>query len=220
MKKRLLFLSILFLFIRVYAMWFEIGSGYRFAPFSFAHHGWNLDLGVFNQFNDMISFDITYHPQFSFDSSGAQEATPTNYLNFDFDAMIPLIGRQDTMEGYRFGLFGNFEFGNFYDEMKDSTATATDYTNWEVWQNSSFWLGAGIYGQYYLDPWMFQIGIGLPIVRSPQTLSTMDWLLGSLEFKTRFFVRSDTRKFNDHLTVELEISTRRVGISVCFIEPF
>jgi hypothetical protein len=201
-------------------MMFEIGTGYRFAPFSFAHHGWNLDLGVFNHFNDMVSMDITYHPQFSFNESGEKEATPTNYLNFDVDAMIPLIGRRESLDGFRFGLFSTFEFGNFYDEYKSTSATSTDLSNWEVWQNSSYWFGAGVYAQYYLEPWMFQLGVGFPIIRSPDTLNTMDWLLGTLEFKTRFFIRSDNRQFRDHLTVEIEISARKIGLSVCLIEPF
>ncbi|HOZ11650.1 MAG TPA: hypothetical protein PLZ22_03575 [Thermotogota bacterium] len=204
----------------VFGMLFEIGTGYRFAPFSFANHGWNLDLGLFNQFNDMLSLDVTYHPQFSFNESGEREATPTNYLNFDLDAMIPLLGRRETKEGYRFGLFGTFEFGNFYDTYKNPSETSSDFSNWEVWQNSSYWLGAGLYAQYYLRPWMFQLGIGFPIIRSPDTLNTMDWLLGTVEFKTRFFIESERHAFKDHLTVEIEISARKVGISVCLIEPF
>jgi len=204
-----------------FSMAFEIGGGYRFAPSSFAQHGWNVDLGIFNDFNDIIEFDITYHPQFSYDESGESSATPTNHWNFDFDAMVPLLGRQDGRTGYRFGIYSTFEYGNFYSGKMTSDATSgTDFANFDVWKNSSYWFAAGIYGQYHLDPWLFELSLGLPIIYNPANMQFMDRVLGSAEFKARYFVQSGIKEFKDHLTVEIQVSTRKIGISVCLIEPF
>lgn len=222
-KRYLMIFTVLFAVIctSLFSMAFEIGGGYRFAPSSFTQHGWNIDLGIFNDFNDILEFDVTYHPQFSFDEKGESSATPTNHWNFDLDAMIPLLGRIDGRDGYRFGIYSTFEYGNFYSGKTTSDATqGTDLDNYNAWENSNYWFAAGIYGQYHLDPWLFELSLGLPIIYNPTNMPFMDRVLGSAEFKARYFVQSGFREFKDHLTVEIQVSTRKIGISVCLIEPF
>ncbi|HPE69016.1 MAG TPA: hypothetical protein P5560_03725 [Thermotogota bacterium] len=200
----------------LFGMAFEIGTGYRFVPSSFANHGWNLDTGLWNDFNDILQLDVTYQPFFG--DYSPEEASPTNYFNFDLDLYIPLLGRQQGMGGYRFGLFSTFEFGNFYDQFQ---VYATDTTSsQQAWENSSFWFGAGVYGQFYFDPWMFRLGVGIPIMQSPSTLSTLDLLIGTLEMNVRYFIQSQRYSFNDYFTVDIQVSSRKIGLSVTFIEPF
>jgi hypothetical protein len=67
-------------------MMFEIGAGYRFAPSDQTKHGINLDLGLFNDFNDIIELDVTYHPQF-INAESEESATPTIFWNFDMDGI-------------------------------------------------------------------------------------------------------------------------------------
>ncbi len=218
MKKSLLFALMILLGITGYAMMFEIGGGYRFAPGNTDHHGFNLDTGIFNDFNDIIELDVTYHPEFDYEATSTGASSPTNYWNFDFDAMIPLLGRQEDIRGYRFGLFATFEFGNFYSDYKYNSGTAQ--SNAEAWGESDYWFGSGVYGQYFLDPWMFELSLGFPIINSYDEQEPLDQLLGSFEFKGRYFVKSDIHDFKDHLVLEFQVSTRKIGLSVVLLEPF
>jgi len=133
---------------------FEIGAGYRFAPSDQTKHGINLDLGLFNDFNDIIELDVTYHPQF-INAESEESATPTIFWNFDMDAMIPLLGRRDGIEGYRFGLYSTFEFGSFYSDYTLDATPGSSEAQQTAWDRSDYWFGAGVYAQYFLDPWLF-----------------------------------------------------------------
>ncbi|HOO31670.1 MAG TPA: hypothetical protein PK466_00275 [Thermotogota bacterium] len=219
-KRVILFFSMAaFVSISSFSMMFEIGGGYRFAPGDISKHGINIDTGIFNDFNDIIELDIAYHPQF-LSSSGEESATPTIFWNFDADAMIPLLGRQDGMEGYRFGIYTTFEFGSFYSSYTLDATPGTTEANNSAWDNADYWLGAGVYGQYFLDPWLFEMSLGLPVMNSYKNQDIFDQLLGSFTFKGRYFIKSDQHNFKDHLTIEFEISTRKVGLSAIFLEPF
>ncbi len=202
-----------------FGMMFEIGAGYRFAPSDQTKHGINLDLGLFNDFNDIIELDVTYHPQFI--GAGSEEsATPTIFWNFDMDAMIPLLGRRDGIEGYRFGLYSTFEFGSFYSDYTLDATPGSSQAQQTAWDRSDYWFGAGIYAQYFLDPWLFEMSIGLPVINSYTSQDTLDKFLGSFEFKTRYFIKSELYDFRDHLLVEFVVSTRKIGLSVVLLEPF
>lgn len=221
-SKKVLILTFLIFMTTItsFSMLFEIGAGYRFAPGDISKHGINIDTGIYNDFNDIIELDISYHPQFSFDEEGVQSATPTMYWNFDADAMIPLLGRQVGMEGYRFGIYSTFEFGSFYSSYTTDADAGTDEANYNAWNNADYWFGAGIYGQYFLEPWLFELSIGLPVMNSYENQEIFDQLLGSFTFKGKYFIRSDEHNFKDHLTIEFEVSTRKIGISAILLEPF
>lgn len=200
-------------------MMFEIGAGYRFAPSDQTKHGINLDVGLFNDFNDIIELDVTYHPQF-INSESEESATPTIFWNFDMDAMIPLLGRRDGIEGYRFGLYSTFEFGSFYSDYTLDATPGSSEAQQTAWDRSDYWFGAGVYAQYFLDPWLFEMSIGLPVINSYSSQNTLDKFLGSFEFKTRYFIKSEVHDFKDHLLVEFVVSTRKIGLSVVLLEPF
>ncbi|MDN5359956.1 MAG: hypothetical protein PWQ84_1019 [Thermotogaceae bacterium] len=200
-------------------MMFEIGAGYRFAPSDQTKHGINLDLGLFNDFNDIIELDVTYHPQF-INAESEESATPTIFWNFDMDAMIPLLGRRDGIEGYRFGLYSTFEFGSFYSDYTLDATPGSSEAQQTAWDRSDYWFGAGVYAQYFLDPWLFEMSIGLPVINSYSSQDTLDKFLGSFEFKTRYFIKSEIHDFKDHLLVEFVVSTRKIGLSVVLLEPF
>ncbi len=201
------------------SMMFEIGAGYRFAPSDQTKHGINLDVGLFNDFNDIIELDVTYHPQF-INSESEESATPTIFWNFDMDAMIPLLGRRDGIEGYRFGLYSTFEFGSFYSDYTLDATPGSSEAQQTAWDRSDYWFGAGVYAQYFLDPWLFEMSIGLPVINSYSSQNTLDKFLGSFEFKTRYFIKSEVHDFKDHLLVEFVVSTRKIGLSVVLLEPF
>jgi hypothetical protein len=220
-SKKILIIS-LFLLLAVgiaFSMMFEFGAGYRFAPSDQSKHGINIDTGIFNDFNDIVELDISYHPQF-LDSEGVESATPTLFWNFDVDAMIPLLGRQAGKEGYRFGIYSTFEYGSFYSSYTLEATPGTAQANNSAWNNADYWFGAGVYGQYFLDPWLFELSIGLPVMNSYKNQEIFDQLLGSFAFKGRYFIQSAEHNFKDHLTLEFEISTRKIGISAILLEPF
>mgnify|MGYP001202711540 CR=1 FL=1 len=202
-----------------FGMMFEIGAGYRFAPSDQTKHGINLDIGILNDFNDIIELDITYHPQF-LDAQSQESATPTIFWNFDMDAMIPLLGRRDGIEGYRFGIYSTFEFGSFYSDYTLDATPGSSQAQQTAWDRADYWFGAGVYGQYFLDPWLFEMSIGLPVINSYSDQDMLNKLLGSFEFKTRYFIKSEKHNFRDHLLVEFVVSTRKIGVSVVLLEPF
>ena len=216
---RLAMVVLLCLSATTMGMLFEIGAGYRFAPSDQTKHGINLDVGLFNDFNDIIELDVTYHPQF-INSESEESATPTIFWNFDMDAMIPLLGRRDGIEGYRFGLYSTFEFGSFYSDYTLEATPGSSQAQQTAWDRSDYWFGAGVYGQYFLDPWLFEMSLGLPVINSYSSQDTLNKLLGSFEFKTRYFIKSDIHDFKDHLLVEFVVSTRKIGLSVILLEPF
>ncbi len=217
--KFLIPLALLILVSGGFGMMFEIGAGYRFAPSDQTKHGINLDIGMFNDFNDIIELDITYHPQF-LDSQSQESATPTIFWNFDMDAMIPLLGRRDGIEGYRFGIYSTFEFGSFYSDYTLDATPGSSQAQQTAWDRADYWFGAGVYGQYFLDPWLFEMSIGLPVINSYSNQDTLNKLLGSFEVKTRYFIKSEKHNFRDHLLVEFVVSTRKIGVSVVLLEPF
>ncbi len=204
----------------LFGMQIEIGGGYRFAPSSFNHNGFNIDLGIWNEFNDRIEFDITYHPHFSFDDEGTQSETPMDFWNFDFGVYVPILGRDVGRTGYRFGIHSTFEYGNFYTQYSQTGDDPTDQDLWNAWQDSSYWFAAGLYGQYHFDPWLFEVSLGLPIVYNPQNMGFMDLLFGTVQAKLRYFVQSGQYQFRDHLVVEFQLSNRKIGFSVYLIMPF
>lgn len=217
-------LIIVFLFLALgtgalMGMQLEIGSGYRFAPSSFNHNGFNIDLAIWNDFNDRIEFDTTYHPHFTFDATGTQSATPTDFWNFDFGVYIPILGRDVGRQGYRFGIHSTFEYGNFYTQFS-TNGLPTDEDRWDAWQDSSYWFAAGLYGQYHFDPWLIEASLGLPIVYNPRNMEFMDLLFGTVQIKLRYFVQSGQYQFTDHLVVEFQLSNRKIGFSVYLIMPF
>jgi len=69
-----------------------------------------------------------------------------------------------------------------------------------------------------MDPWLFEVSAGFPILRNNIELTEL--ILGSFEFKAKYFIRSEKKVFRDHLLVEIQVSSRKIGLSVCFIEPF
>jgi len=207
MRAGLIF-SLLFLlpvfFLSSFPMYVNLGGGYRLETESFEPAGWLVETGISSEFGDEIIFDTV----FNLGATSTSNPSPTNYLLFDVDLSIPLLGREEN-SWIKAGPFLSIEYGNF--RFFDSTST-----DWE----ETTWVGAFVMMNF--GPWEFTVRGEYPIQMSTilEGESTDLNVADMFEMRIRFYLSSFFRNFVDKLFLEFLLSTRERKISVSFMEPF
>ncbi|MDI3472267.1 MAG: hypothetical protein PWQ20_430 [Thermotogaceae bacterium] len=202
-KKISLFAVLLLVAFNGFSMNFIIGGGYQFSTEKFQPAGWNVNLGLGDKLGDEVLFDVT----FNLNATTTSSPSPTDYLMFNLDTYIPLIGRNKD-SNFKAGPFLSIEYGNFH-----------SYDSTEVSWNSS--AGVGAFFSYKYKPWELTLSFSYPVDQfdSLNELS-IENLADFFELRARFFISSLYRNFIDEFFIELNLSTRRRRISVSFSEPF
>ncbi|HEW92335.1 MAG TPA: hypothetical protein ENF81_07315 [Thermotogaceae bacterium] len=182
---------------------FIIGGGYQFSSEKFQPAGWNVNLGLSDDFRDEILFDVT----FNLDATTSSNPSPTDYFMFNLDTYFPLWGRQKNSR-LKVGPFLSIEYGNF--QSYDST---------EVSWNSIASVGAFL--SYRYMPWEITANFSYPIDQLDNLNEfEAEKIVDLFELRMRFFISSLYRNFIDEFFIELNVSTRKRRITISFSEPF
>lgn len=186
-----------------FSMNFIIGGGYQFSTEKFQPAGWNVNLGLADKLGDEVLFDVT----FNLDATTTSSPSPTDYLMFNLDAYIPLIGRSKDST-FKAGPFLSIEYGNFH-----------SYDSTEISWNS--FANVGAFFSYKYDPWELTLSFSYPVDQFDSLNEfNIENLTDLFELRARFFISSLYKNFIDEFFIELNLSTKRRRIAISFSEPF